>query len=330
MSESFKMVKSDLDRVMTVLGPVAAESLGVTDAHNHMWIAPVPGAQPGVPVLFDQSAIAAELGDYRQSGGGAQIDCQPGGCGRDGRFLSELSRASGVHIVACTGFHLEGYYAPNYWLWRSTLEEASTYFVRELTHGLEETIGMAPPVRAGFIKVACQRTLAETSGTLLEAAAMASRETGAAIEIHTEQGASAEEIGAFFTRHGVGTERLVLCHMDKRPDIGLHRALARAGVMLEYDTFYRPQYQPEQRVWHLVEQMVADGLEQQFAIGTDMAHAAMWSRLGTGPGLAGLTTCIVPRLQSIGFALATVQRLVGENIAARLARPVPQPTPIRH
>ena len=209
-----------------------------------MWIAPVAGAQPGAPVLFDQATITAELGDYRQAGGGTQIDCQPGGCGRDRLVLAEMSRASRVHIVACTGFHLEKYYAPDHWLWCASADQARAYFVSELAEGLEETVA----VRAGFIKLACTAGLAETSAALLEAAAQASRETDAAIEIHTEQGASAEKIVARFMQLGVRTERLILCHMDKRPDVGLHRSLAQAGVMLEYDTFYRPKYEPDRNV----------------------------------------------------------------------------------
>ncbi len=311
-----------LRALVTVTGPIDPNAAGITDAHNHLWIEPVERAQIGSPVLLDRTSIAAELADYREAGGGTEIDCQPGGCGRDGRVLAELSRASGVYIVACTGFHLEKYYAPDYWLWHASDEQARAYFVSELTQGLAETLESATPVRAGFIKIACKATLGATSPALLQAAVWASQETGAAIEIHTEQGASAEEIVMWFGSYQVMPDRLVLCHMDKRPDISLHRSLAQAGAMLEYDTFYRRKYLPDQHVWQLLEQMVADGLEQQIAIGTDMAEAALWSRFGKGPGLVGLATQIVPRLQAMGFAPATIRRLTGHNIAHRLARPM--------
>lgn len=302
--------------LMTVAGPIDPSTAGIADAHNHVWITPVEGAQPGVPVLFDQSAIARELADYKEAGGGTQIDCQPGGCGRDGRVLAELSRSSGVHIVACTGFHLEKYYPLDYWLWRANVDAAQAFFLSELSQGLIES----PGVCAGFIKIACKATLGETSPTLLEATAWASRETDAAIEIHTEQGASAEDIVSLFVKFGVSADRLVICHVDKRPDIGLHRSLAQAGVMLEYDTFYRTKYQPEQNVWRLLEQMITEGLDQQIAIGTDMADAKIWARLGKGPGLMGLAMQIIPRLQAMGYAPKTIQRLVGQNIVNRLTR----------
>src|SRR5512133_2560801 len=92
-------------QVLSVTGPVDPVRLGVTDAHNHLWIDPVAGSAPGSPVLNNPAAILEELRAYRAAGGGAIVDCQPGGCGRNGAALFELSRDSGVTVVACTGFH---------------------------------------------------------------------------------------------------------------------------------------------------------------------------------------------------------------------------------
>ena len=306
--------------IVTVTGPVASDKAGVTDAHNHLWIAAVDGMGPGLPQITDHSGILDELVNYRKAGGGTQVDCQPGGCGRDGQKLLGLSRASGVHVVACTGFHLERFYPPDHWLWQADIDEARVHFVREIAEGMDKARALAPPIRAGFIKIACQPTVAASHAVLIEAAAGASLETGTLIGVHTEKGADAETLVALLQRFGIDASRLVLFHMDKRPDFGLHRDLAQLGILLEYDTFYRPKYRPEQNVWPLLENMVAAGFEGKVAIGTDMADRALWSRLGAGPGLAGLVTRIVPRLQEIGCSPATIKRLVGENITTRLAR----------
>ncbi|MFH1185812.1 MAG: hypothetical protein V1755_12370, partial [Chloroflexota bacterium] len=77
--------------VMTVQGPAAYETLGITDAHNHVWISPVPGANPSGPVLDQFDAIQRELVEYREAGGKTLLDCQPGGCGRDANKLLALS-----------------------------------------------------------------------------------------------------------------------------------------------------------------------------------------------------------------------------------------------
>lgn len=310
--------------VMTVQGWIDPSSLGVTDAHNHLWIEPPPGVQPTAPRLDEPVRIAKELRDYRAAGGGALVDCQPGGCGRDGNRLLELSEASGIHVIACTGFHRQLYYPPEAWIFQASAGKAFEFFLSELEGSLAETAGSDRQVRAGAIKIACEARLADTPQALLEAAAQASLETGAALEVHTEQGQAAGEILQFFLERGVPTTRLVLCHLDKRPDLGLHQELARAGVLLEYDTFYRPKYDPEHNLWPLLTQMVNQGWASQIALGTDMADPGMWSRLGGGPGLAGFAGAIRERLASFA-SQEDVESLAGGNIARRLARPVSEP-----
>ncbi|HVN53145.1 MAG TPA: hypothetical protein VMT46_02360 [Anaerolineaceae bacterium] len=305
--------------IQTVRGPIPFDLLGVTDAHNHLWIEPPAGAEPGCPVLNRQDIILAELIDYRKSGGSAILDCQPGGCGRDGNRLRALSSASGVEIVACTGFHRRKYYSPDYWLWASTAEEAALAFREELQTGLAETRADLFPIRAGFIKLALEASLGETPQAVLQGAAQAAAETGAAIEVHTEKGAMAREAFAFFQKAGVPAGQLVFCHMDKRADFSLHADLARAGVLLEYDTFFRPQYEPEKNLWSLLDKMAAEILCSQIALATDMADASLYRSLGKGPGLASLPTLIRARLEERGFSNEAIRQMLGENIARRLA-----------
>jgi phosphotriesterase-related protein len=313
----------DQARVMTVLGPVPVDNLGVTDAHTHVWIVPPPGLPPGLPRLDDEAAIIAELQDYRRSGGGALVDCQPGGCGRDGNRLRAIVQTSRVHIIASTGFHLRKYYPPDFWLYQSDVDADAVraWFVDELTRGLDETLEAETPVRAGFIKIACEARLEETPAALIEAAAAAGAETGSAIEVHTERGADAERIVIRFQQLGFPLDKLVICHVDKRPDFGLHQDLAMAGVMLEYDTFYRPKYHPEKHVWPLLAQMADAGLADHIALATDMAEASMWTRLGGSPGLTAFMGRIRPRLRAMGLASETIRGLMGGNIARVLARP---------
>lgn len=308
--------------VMTVLGPAAADAIGYADAHNHLWIGPVAGAPPDAPRLIDEAAIAAELADYRRAGGSAIVDCQPGGAGRDGRVLARLSRASGVHVIASTGFHRRRYYGDRAPLWEMGAAEAAETFRSEIRDGLPESRNGSEPVKPGLIKIALEATPAETAGHLLEAAAAVCRETGYAIEAHTEKGASVEQFLDYFLGQGVDPQRLVFCHVDKRPDLALHQSLAGAGVLLEYDTFYRPKYDPEANLWPLLEQMVAAGYAGSLALATDMAEAALWQRLGGGPGLVGLLTQVRPRLEQMGFDATTIRQLLGENIIGRLLLPI--------
>jgi predicted metal-dependent phosphotriesterase family hydrolase len=168
------------------------------------------------------------------------------------------------------------------------------------------------------VKAACEATLDATPLALLEGAAWATLQTGAALAIHTEQGQAAEVIIRFLEIRGVGMDRVILCHMDKRPDFGLQRELAQAGVLLEFDTFHRPKYNPEANLWPLIERMAAAGLDGSIALATDMADPALWA-YGGGPGPASLPDSIRSRLRALDLQEEAIVGMLGHNIAARLA-----------
>ena len=110
--------------------------------------------------------------------------------------------------------------------------------------------------------------------------------------------------------------------MDKRPDFNLHRCLAQEGVLLEYDTFYRTKYAPEENLWPLIEHMIGAGYESQIVIATDMADSKMWTRYGGQPGLTGMFSEIFTRLKRMCLGDKTINQLVGGNIASFIARPI--------
>ena len=306
--------------VITVSGDKSVNQFGFTDAHNHVWIEKVDKAINQGPVLDQNGGILTELIDYRLAGGSAIVDCQPGGCGRNGNRLRELSSGSGVMLMASTGYHLHKYYPPDYWLFRTSEEKAARYFYDELTLGLSEIRQAGQPVLAGLIKIACEDSLEKSPLQLMEAAVEASLRSGCAILVHTEKGADAERIARSLQTFGLLPGKLVLCHMDKRPDFGLHQALAQEGILLEYDTFFRPQYNPEEGVWPLLESMLSRGLEGQIAIAGDMADESMWRRLGGYPGLTGLSNQVLPRLIRMGVNAEAIGKVSGGNIVHRLAR----------
>jgi predicted metal-dependent phosphotriesterase family hydrolase len=305
-------------RIHTVTGLVPIEDIQLADGHGHVWIDPPEDVAPDARlVLNDRVAMEDELKDFRDAGGTLVVDCQPGGCGRDARMLARLAEATGVSITATTGFHRQKYYPPTSWLWTASEEEAAAYFVEELSAGTRETDGTVP---ATTIKVGYEGTLAGQSRVLIEAAAEAARQTGAPILCHTEEGRNVEALPLFFEDRGVAADRLYFCHVDKRPDIGLHRELARAGVLLGYDTLLRPQYRPDETTWPLIKEMVADGLGHQIAIGLDLARPHLLRRYGGQPGLLALPEQIMPRLQAEGISEPVIAQLTGKNVARRLAK----------
>jgi phosphotriesterase-related protein len=298
--------------LQTVTGLIPVEDVKLADAHAHIWINPPPDVDFDAPILDDTDAILTELNEIREAGVTTIIDCQPGGCGRDARMLVRLSQATGLHVAAVTGFHRQIYYPPKSWLWTAPPEQAADYFIGELEDGMNETGGT---IRATVVKVGYEGVIDGQTKALMEAAAEAARQTGCAILFHTEAGANVESLLPFFSDYKIPPRRLYLCHMDKRPDFGLHRELAQAGVLLGYDTFLRPQYEPEQNLWPLLKQMVAAELGGQIALGLDAAMSSMWAQMGAEFGLLALPRLIVPRLRDEGIDKATVAGLTGQNVA---------------
>lgn len=313
-------------RCMTLGGFIDIDESTPIDAHNHLWIGWVADAAAGSPLLTHYGKAQQELLAFKDActaAGlpiGVQVDCQPGGFGRHALLLHRLFVQTGVPIVACTGFHLRRY-SPQHWLWNASFNSASDFFVRELTQNMQE-VPDDEPLRAGFIKIAFEVDAAATPPTLLDAVADAVARTQCAVQIHTERGAAALEILALLAQRAVPLQRVILCHMDKRPDVGLHRELIAQGVMLEYDTFFRPKYDPEKNVWILLREMIEKGHANHIVLAMDMADTYLWTQYGGTPGMAGFIHALRARLLREDFPPAAVQQLVGGNIVQRLARPM--------
>lgn len=307
--------------VQSVTGPAPVESITLVDGHAHAWIHPAEGVDPAARIELDnEEALRAELADFYAAGGRAIVDCQPGGAGRDARALRRLSVATGVMLTCTTGFHQRKYYPPDSWLWTASEDDAAAYFVEELRHGTREsTTNGSDPIRAAVIKIGFEGTFEGQTRVLMEAAARAARQTGSAILFHTEQGRNAEALLPFFSERGVPPSRLYICHIDKRADEGLHKALAQAGALLGYDTFPRPKYDPDRNAWRLVRALVAAGLESQIAIGLDLPFPSNMQHFGGAPGLRFLPEQVLPRLRAEGFGDETLRKLTAHNVLRRLA-----------
>lgn len=303
--------------VTTVLGPRGLDGEGLIDAHAHIWVGAVSGGTPDTPRLDNESGIRSELWSFVSHGGQALIDCQPPGAGRDAARLAELSRSTGVDVVACTGFHLPGYYSADASPWHQHDETLALRFLAELTVGMTDG-DVRHPFRAGAIKVAHPGSLSQGADRMFAAAVAAASSAGVMLIVHTEKGEGVEELAEFLLGLNMSSQDVVLCHVDKRPDRELHCELARAGFLLEYDTFLRPKYSPQKGVWPLIEAIVGDGLEESVACGLDLADASMW-KFGGGPfGMLGLSQVVVPGLRSRGLSDPQVRRLTGDNVRVRL------------
>ncbi len=98
--------------VQTVLGPVDPADLGFTLPHEHTAISlwQIPGRWDYWELTADEPVIRAELERFRDAGGRTLVDLTLPGVGRDPAWLTELSRASGLHLIMGGGWYRTAYY----------------------------------------------------------------------------------------------------------------------------------------------------------------------------------------------------------------------------
>ena len=232
--------------VRTVLGDIDPADLGVTYAHEHLVI------DGGRPVqLFPDFRLdsvedaCAELAPARALGLRAVVDAMPADCGRNVAKLAEISRRSGVHVVAPTGLHHERYYHDRHWSAVLGTDQIAALFAADVTDGIDANDYAGPlvertPHRAGVIKIAGDTDrLTALEEKVFAAAAAAHVATGVPILTHCEAGTAGPLQARFLIDRGVHRGNVVLSHTDKVVDRGYQREVFATGAMVEYDQGFR-------------------------------------------------------------------------------------------
>ncbi|MFH8659146.1 phosphotriesterase [Streptomyces afghaniensis] len=292
-----------MSAVRTVLGDVPPAALGVCDAHDHLFFGSprLPGQE-----LRGVAAARAELVAFREQGGGAVVQWTPYGLGRRAADLPPLSRETGVHVVAATGLHQAVHYDEG--TLRGLRHRLAGVFVSELTEGIG-TSG----VRAGLVKVAGGfHALDAHARWTMTAAAEAHHATGVTITVHLELGTGALDVLDLLCGElGVPPHRVVLGHLNRSPDLVLHRQAAESGCYLAFDGPSHAHHATDWRMPDAVRALADAGFGDRLLLGADTTTAAARSVCG-GPGMPYLLRRVRPRLvHAVGEDL--VGRILTEN-----------------
>jgi len=286
--------------VMTVTGPTPASALGVVDAHDHLFLRSpaLAGDEFG-----DLDRSTAEALEGRASGIDAIVDMTPIGLGRRPDLLRAVSRATGMPIIASTGYHRDAHYPNGHWVYTASVDVLAERIIRDLETGMDPGDWTDPsaepdPARAGAIKAgASYHHASDAERRRLEAAAIGSRRAGVPILVHAEIGTFGHEIVSLLEGHGVPPHRIILAHLDRNPDAELHAEIAARGVSLEYDTMGRTKYRPDSELVDLIERVVGAGHRDRLLLGQDLGRRSSLRAYGGGPGMRYLMETFVPRLR---------------------------------
>lgn len=348
--------------VTTVLGDVDAADLGVVLPHEHLianavgqWLPPTDqeglaeATRPFTPRIrgavqmdpfgyrdalqqLDLQVALTELRELASLGRHTIAELSIPGIGRDPVALQALSRMSGVQIVMGCGEYVE--HAHSAYVKHSSPETIRDVLVEELTQGVGTT-----GIRAGIIgEIGTSNTPTAEELKVLHGAALAQRETGVALNIHRsifpDPLATLPAIDHVLAL-GVDPGKVVVSHVDERPEPEFALRAAERGVLVELDTFGMEQWAVsarrgdeyprrglDQDRYGMLRTLLDAGYVDQVLLSHDLCMKPQFLEHG-GWGMTHLTVNVEPRLRAMGVTRAEIETMRVENPRRVLARPGP-------
>ena len=310
------------DKVQTVLGPLDASQLGFTLAHEH--IADAPDVLKRWPKEWggrgEFTARAAEkLKEIKVAGIGTIADLTTYDVGRDIRFLEEVSRKSGLHVIAATGQRFLPPRAAD--MPARTIDGLAAFFIKEIEQGIDGT-----GIKAGVIKIGIitkDPTALEETG--LRAAARASKATGAPIRTHTDaRNRAGESHAAILESESIDPARVSFDHSDDSGDMDYFLGLARRGYSLGMDHVHRGlNFKPVfERRADCIKRLIDAGFANKIFLSTDSEFGGSllpqevreWRETIDPPdGMLFETRKLIPTLKQMGVSGSDIHTITVEN-----------------
>jgi phosphotriesterase-related protein len=313
--------------IRTVSGDISPTELGVAQTHEHLRCnQTVCCATEDFPsdnasmVLTDTELVVDALRDFRSAGGQAIAEMTVKGLGRDVTILREISRRTGVHVVATSGFYVEACLPA--FARTASIEELTDFLIGELTQGADGST-----VRTGILKSGVGRPVIEgVELRCAQAVARAHVATGVAITTHTSASSRFEILGGnlglfhldVFEAEGVDPARVIIGHTDENADIRQLMALAKRGAYVQFDVIGKSHWLLDETRVELLARLADGGYGDRLLLSTDRCRVSELKIKG-GPGYDHLLRNFAPKLRHAGFDEAMMHQILVANPARILA-----------
>ena len=344
-------------KVLTVLGPIEPEELGITITHEHLlldvtcYVRQAEEASNRVyrhaPVtmeslahlpelfahslenlsLFDEKAALEEVSLYKYAGGNSLVDTTSISIARDPLALARISRATGLNIVMGGSYYVPISHPQD--MDERSEDSIAEEIIRDITVGVGDT-----GIRSGIIgEIGNTSPLGDNERKVLRASGRAQAETGAPITIHPGPDPDAKaEIIEVLTSAGADPHRVIMGHLDS---FAFHereavKSLAETGCFLEVDVIgwedssvtskLMPRLKSVNDVQRLegLEFLVEQGYLDRILIAQDVCQKWMTTRYG-GKGYAHILNNILPRMRKRGWTEDQIHTILVENPKRALA-----------
>lgn len=293
--------------IQTVTGPLeAAQVTGRVLAHEHLVIdLRTENDDEG---YLTAAQVAAEIGALRADQHLSlvvELTCR--GMGRNVEALREVSRSSGVAIVAATGYYYEAFHPAGEL--DQPVQAVADRLVAELTESIDGT-----DIRAGVLGEIGTHGLAPSPAeeTSLRAAAIAAVQTGVSLATHAQLGVGGLGQLELLTSLGVDPARLSIGHQDLFADTAQHRAIAKAGAYVAFDTVGKASYASDSDRLDALCSLMDAGYGDRILLSNDISRHAYLSSEG-GQGYRHVLTDFAQGLVARGADEDTLDLLYRRN-----------------
>ena len=308
----------------TVLGPLDASQLGFTLPHEHIADASSyldKWPKGGRPDLIAKAVAALKA--VRAAGVGTIVDLTPYDVWRDIRFLEEVSRKSGIAMIASTGQRFFPPKVAGVSMPARTIEGLAAFFVKEIQQGIDGT-----EIKAGVIKVGvATRDVTALEEIGLRAAARASKATGVPIRTHTAAAQRAgESHAAILEAEGIDPARVSFDHSDDSGELDYFLGLARRGYSLGMDHVHRgtfADFKPTfERRAACIKGLIDAGFAGKIFLSQDSEFGGAlipeekreWrDKIDPAEGMLFVTRRLIPQLRQIGVSARDIHTITVDN-----------------
>jgi len=272
-----------MTQIQTVRGPIAAEQLGPTLAHEHIFVTTAEAQENWPAEWGDEQAriddAVRQLTALHEAGIASIFDPTVVGLGRNIPRIKHVADRVALNIVVATGIYTYDE-VPNYFRSRGKglhpdlPEPMVDLFVQDLTVGIADT-----GVRAAFLKCAVdEKGLTPGTERILRAVAQAHLQTAAPIMVHThaesEQGRAVRRV---LEEEGVSPRVVMIGHCGDSADPDYLSELAEAGYLLGMDRFGLDTIADTARRVEIVTQMCRRGFASHMVLAHDTACYIDWA-----------------------------------------------------
>jgi phosphotriesterase-related protein len=298
--------------VMTVSGPIPADSMGLTLIHEHILVDFVGAEKTGYHRWNKDSVIQKVLPyllEAKSFGVNTVLECTPAYLGRDPELMRILSEKSGLNILTNIGFYGTGggKYLPDF-SFDLSVQELADLWIKEAKEGIEETT-----VFPGFIKISVNdtgSTLTEMDEKIIRAAIETHRKTGLTIVSHSGPDGPAFAQLAILEEENISANAFVWTHAQEGSLEGQLSA-AEKGTWVSIDNIHEDEIENNIK-------MITNLKKAGFLNRVLISHDAGWYDPeqpdgGEYRGYTDIFHYLIPALKRSGYNQLEIDQLLIEN-----------------